>query len=251
MAICGEVLNDSRYLFKNVLPYFKKTVSFSPPIRAHFTNATPLFNAIAFDKEGQPVQVSYPKYAIPFSTWVKHGFDEIGLQEAQDFNSGSLMGHQFYTMTIYQTHGSRSSSESAFLSQNRQWTFYLYAMAKRILFDNQNRARATNSFGQQLEKSSFQRVSFTLRNLLMVSSIGPSHVPRTYGIDLITDLSGVGQNIDPLYLLSQVEAWFHGGNGDLTNPSIDYVAFEKLPLRSRSGFFEENNRIWLNSQMTG
>lgn len=273
MAIWAELVNDSSYLFENVLPYFKKTVSFTPPIGTRFANATPLFNATAFDKDGQPVQVSYPKYAMPFSTWVKQGLNEIGLQEAQDFNSGLLMGHQFCTMTIQQTDGSRSSSESAFSqdgSQNGQWTFYLYAMAKRILFDNQNRATGVVvQQGNEFILTATREVivsagAFHSPQLLMVSGIGPSHVPQTYGIDLVADLPGVGQNMwdhvffgpsyqvavstltlltsDPLYLLSQAAAWFLGGNGVLTNPSTDYVAFEKLPLASRSGLSEENKQ---------
>lgn len=261
----AELVNDSSYLFENVLPYFKKTVSFSSPIGTRFVNATPLFNDSAFDKDGQPLQVSYPKYATPFSTWAKKGMDEAGIQEAQDFNSGILMGHQYCSMTIQQADASRSSSESAFLQTGFKvgsWTVYQFAMAKKIIFDPQRRATGVIvQQGNQFVLTASREVilsagAFQSPQLLMVSGIGPAEILHTYGIDLVADLPGVGQNMwdhvffgpsyqvnvptlgmldnDLSYLLNQVGMWLVGGNGFLTNPSTDYLAFEKLPQASRS-----------------
>ena len=269
----AELVNDSSYLFENVLPYFKKTVSFSPPIGTRFVNATPLFNASAFDKDGHPLQVSYPKYATPFSTWAKRGMDEAGIQEVQDFNSGTLMGHQFCAMTIQQVDASRSSSESAFLQTGFKfgsWTVYQFAMAKKIIFDPQHRATGVIvQQGNQFVLTATREViisagAFQSPQLLMVSGLGPAQVLHTYGIELVADLPGVGQNMwdhvffgpsyqvnvptigmlgnDLLYLLNQVGMWLVGGNGFLTNPSTDYLAFEKLPQPLRSLFSESNEK---------
>ncbi|CAG8293329.1 unnamed protein product [Penicillium salamii] len=89
----AQLVNDPSYLFENVLPYFKKTVSFSTPVGTRFANATPLFNTSAFSHDGSPLQVLYLKYATAFSTWVKQGMSEAGISDVQDFNSGALLGH--------------------------------------------------------------------------------------------------------------------------------------------------------------
>lgn len=266
-------MNDSSYLFDNVLPYFKKTVSFSPPIGTRFANATPLFNATSFDHKGEPLQVSYPKYATPFSTWVKQGMSEVGIEEVEDFNSGSLMGHQYCAMTIQQADASRSSSESAFLQTGFKfgsWTVYQFAMAKKIIFDADHRATGVVvEQGNQFILSASREVilcagAFQSPQLLMVSGVGPAEIIHAHGIDLVVDLPGVGQNMwdhvffGPSYgvnvptlgmldndlslLLAQVELWLLGGNGILTNPSTDYIAFEKLPKASRSIFSPRNEQ---------
>ncbi|EAW14954.1 uncharacterized protein ACLA_003670 [Aspergillus clavatus NRRL 1] len=62
-----------------------------------------------------PVQVSYPNYAMAFSTWMKLGMNAIGIPDTKDFNSGSLMGTQYCSSTIQPINETRSSSD-AFLS---------------------------------------------------------------------------------------------------------------------------------------
>ncbi|KAJ5334398.1 Glucose-methanol-choline oxidoreductase [Penicillium brevicompactum] len=273
LEVWAELVNDSSYLFDNVLPYFKKTVSFSPPFGTRFANATPLFNATSFDHDGQPVQVSYPKYATPFSTWVKRGMSEVGIEEVEDFNSGSLMGHQYCAMTIQQADASRSSSESAFLQTGFRfgsWTVYQFAMAKKIIFDANHRATGVVvEQGNQFILSARREViicagAFQSPQLLMVSGLGPAEIIHAHGIDLVVDLPGVGQNMwdhvffgpsyevnvptlgmlnnDLISMLVQVEMWLLGGNGILTNPSTDYIAFEKLPKASRSQFSDMNEQ---------
>ncbi|KAJ5371559.1 Glucose-methanol-choline oxidoreductase [Penicillium concentricum] len=240
-------------------------------------NATPLFNTTAFDKDAQPLQVSHPKYATPFATWAKEGFDNVGIDEVQDFNSGSLIGHQFCTMTIRQADATRSSSESAFLQtgfKSDSWILYQFAMAKMIMFDDKKRATGVvMQQGNQFVPTATREVilssgAFQSPQLLMVSGIGPAQVLSTYGIKLIVDLPGVGQNMwdhvffdpsyqvnvptlgmlknDLWYLLNQLPMWLFGGNGFLTNPSTDYIAFEKLPPQSRSAFSKtnENDLAW-------
>ncbi|CAG7927784.1 unnamed protein product [Penicillium olsonii] len=204
MSRWAQLVNDSSYLFENVLPYFKKTVSFSEPTGSRFANATPLFNASAFSPGGGPVHVSYPKYATPFSTWAKRGMIELGIPEVQDFNSGSLTGHQYCTMTIRQADASRSSSESAFLEtgvQSGSRTVYQFAMAKKIVFDTNRRATGVIvQQGNQFVLHATREViitagAFQSPQLLMVSGLGPAQLLHKYDISLVADLPGVGENM--------------------------------------------------------
>ncbi|CAG8104619.1 unnamed protein product [Penicillium olsonii] len=273
MSRWAQLVNDSSYLFENVLPYFKKTVSFSEPTGSRFANATPLFNASAFSPGGGPVHVSYPKYATPFSTWAKRGMIELGIPEMQDFNSGSLIGHQYCAMTIRQGDASRSSSESAFLEtgvQSGSWTVYQFAMAKKIVFDTNRRATGVIvQQGNQFVLHSTREViitagAFQSPQLLMVSGLGPAQLLHNHDIGLVADLPGVGENMwDHVFfgtsyqvnvptlgildgnvpsILTQAELWLREGDGILANPSTDYLAFEKLPRASRSSFTQQNEQ---------
>lgn len=106
--------------------------------------------------------------------------------------------------------------------------------------------------------------AFQSPQLLIVSGIGPAETLRKHGIKLIIDLPGVGQNMwdhvffgpsypvnvdtftkmtqSPLYFAEQVASYFALRYGVLTNPSTDYIAFENLPLISRTEFSSENEQ---------
>ncbi|OQE36887.1 hypothetical protein PENCOP_c011G07204 [Penicillium coprophilum] len=182
--------------------------------------------SLPFFKDGQPLQVFCPKYATPFATWAKAAFDDVGIDATQGFNSGSLIDHQFCAMKIRPGCTSRGSSELSFLQTGFKSKIVLSAGA------------------------------FQSPQLLIVSGIGPAQVLSTYGINVIVDLPGLGQNMwdhvffgpsyqvdvptlvmlknDLRYLFSQLLMWLFGGNEFLTNPSTDYIAVEKIPPESRS-----------------
>lgn len=268
----AELVEDPSYLFENVFPFYKKTVSFTRPSGYRFGNATAAYNESAFDKTGRPLQVSYPRYATPFSTWVKKGMQAIGINETQDFNSGSLMGHQFSTMTIRPTDETRSSSESAFLKSSlppSTLRLYQATLVTKILFDSQKRAigveiqqKCGNSVLLATREVIVSAGAFQSPQLLMVSGIGAADTLQTHSIAVISDLPGVGQNMwdhvffgpsyrvsvdtftklatNPFYFAWQLGMWTLLRNGALTNPSTDYIAFEKLPQPSRSTFSRQN-----------
>ncbi|KAJ5765846.1 Dehydrogenase patE [Penicillium odoratum] len=232
----AELTDDPSFLFENTRPFYQKTTNFTPP--GFRTGVTILYNESAFSPSGSPLHVSYPQCTMPFSLWAQQAFSEVGIPEAEDFNSGSILGHQFCAMTIRDTDQSRSSSESAFIGAPylRDLTIYQKTMAKRILF---NKTRAVGS-----------------PQLLMVSGIGPADLLHQHGIKIIADRPGVGQNMwdhvffGPSYpvavntftkltqskdeLLIQIAYFFLCQKGLLTNPSTDYLAFEKLPPQYRS-----------------
>lgn len=67
----AELVGDDSYTFDNWLPYFKKSVNFTPPkasVRA--ANASTGYNSVAFTESGGPLQVSYANYAGPFSSYM-------------------------------------------------------------------------------------------------------------------------------------------------------------------------------------
>ncbi|KAJ5604826.1 hypothetical protein N7510_009980 [Penicillium lagena] len=265
----ANAANDSSYTFDNVLPFYKQSVQFTPPncdSRAY--NATAAYDKEAFDEHGGPLHVSYANYAMPFSSWMKLGMEAIGIEERQDFNSGSLMGAQYCSSTIDPLTELRSSSDASFLSNIKSSTLTIYTqtLAKKIVFNDNKKAtgvKVAGIFGNTITISASKEIiisagAFQSPQLLMVSGVGSSDVLREHGIDVVSDRPGVGQNMwdHPFFALTyrvQVDTFTKFADnflysaskiidgllervGPLTNPVSDYLAWEKIPKSLRFQF---------------
>lgn len=261
----ADAVGDETYTFDNVLPYYEKSATFTPPdYSKRYTNTTLNYDPSVFDNSLQgPLQVSYPNWASPFASWCQKGLSAIGVTPNDGFNSGSLFGSMWYTATINPAGEIRSSSQTAFLSQEIQDSklqVYTRTLAKRILFNRRKRATGvvitSNSSTYTLSARKEMILSagaFQSPQLLMVSGIGPSDTLKQYDIPLISNLPGVGQNMwdnlifGPSYRVNvvtdsqisqnpgyaaQVQAQYvNNQSGPLTYPA-GYAAYEKLPHRS-------------------
>ncbi|PLB51003.1 putative GMC oxidoreductase [Aspergillus steynii IBT 23096] len=279
MQLWADLVDDQSYTFENTLRFFKRTVKFSPPDnRNRPANASLQYNPDSFDKDGQPLHVSYPIHPGSFPSWMRLALEELGVNETRDFNSGSLLGSQYTPFTIRPSDRSRSSSESSFfefsalqLWKLRTLTIYKITMAKRILFDSQKRATGVEvkTLGLRYILKATREVivsagAFQSPQLLMVSGIGPVDTLREHGIDTIVALPGVGQEMwdhvffgptyqvalesysrittDVWYLLKQVVKYITAHQGILTNPGIEYLAFEKIPDQLRSSLSPQTQK---------
>lgn len=271
----ADSVDDNTYTFDQVFPYYKKSAAFTPPNKqTRFPNATVEYQASAFDSTGGPLQVSYSNYAMPFSTWMFVGMEAIGINQTDDFNSGSLFGTQYCTSTIRPSDESRSSSESSFLATaNSSSSLHVYSstLAKKILFNDQKQAtgvEVTSGFGTAQITANKEVIlsagAFQSPQLLMVSGIGPSDTLQKYDIDVLSDLPGVGQNMwdHPFFALTYrvgVETLTKTANdilnlgaefleyetshtGIVTSPIADLLAWEKIPSTLRANFSSETTQ---------
>ncbi|KAL4931801.1 GMC family oxidoreductase [Aspergillus undulatus] len=266
LDLWAVVVNDSSYAFHNIFPYYQRTTAFTPPNTAErFPNATAMYNASAFDPAGGPLQVSYPNYAMPFSTWVARGMEGIGMSEAPDFNSGEILGYQFCPTTISPNDQRRSSSESSFLMEPvANLTILKETLVKRILFDEQRNAIGVELRGFRRVMASNEVIlsagAFQSPQLLMVSGIGPREHLESHNIPVLSNLPGVGQGMldhpffgpsyrvgvetltrvatNPVVIAEEYTRWLTKARGILTNNVADFLAFEKIPEDLRSGFSE-------------
>lgn len=258
----ADVVGDQSYTFDNLLPFFKKSVSFTPPKSTRGANASAEYNAAAFGGSG-PLQVSYANYAGPFSSYIEPALNEIGVADTQDFNSGSLLGAQYCTSTIRPVDQSRDSSQTSFLNSAKgrsNLKVYDLTTAQKIIFDANRKAtgvQVTSDFGfTQYSINARKEVivssgAFRSPQLLMVSGVGPAAALQKLGITVVADRPGVGQGMqdhiffgptwrvkvqtltrlanDLIYTAAQFVGDYSRQLGPLTNPVCDYLGWEKLP----------------------
>jgi len=126
-------------------------------------------------------------------------------------NAGVLNGSSFSTLTIDPRNGYRSSSESSFLQAALQNgtapMIFKNSLARKILF---NGTTATGVLVTTAGAYGIPDLNYTLTarkevivsagvfqspQLLMVSGIGPRATLQQYGINVLSNLAGVGQNM--------------------------------------------------------
>ncbi|RAH49685.1 GMC family oxidoreductase [Aspergillus brunneoviolaceus CBS 621.78] len=272
----AELVQDDSYTFDRVLPFFQRTTAFTPPDNAERPlNASAGYNPAAF-AEGGPLQVSYPVDSVAFSSWMERAMHDIGFGETQDFNSGTLLGAQYCSLTIHPSERTRCSSETAFgqiddsISKTK---LYAKTMAKKVLFNSNKEAigvvvhtgNTTSTYTLRATREIIVSAgAFHSPQLLMVSGIGPTDILGDHDIQQIVDLPGVGQNMwdhvmfgptyrvamqtltsvptNPAFFAQQVLEYINERRGVLTNPGGDYLAFEKIPEHLRRGFSDETSQ---------
>ena len=255
----ADQVGDESYVWENVLPYYKKSVDFTPP-KDIPANASVGYDLSAYTPTGGPLHVSYPNYIYAFGSWARRAFLELGLAiNPLGFESGRLIGHQYAPHSIDPSQETRSSSQTSFLTlavQETDLIVYTHSFVKRILFDGNKRAT-----GVMVEASGvpfFLKATsevilsagvFQSPQLLMVSGIGPSDVLDQHNISVLVDRPGVGQNMwdniiygpsyeidletaaiiaNPASAGQVVQEYLINQTGPLTNMGGDYIAFDKV-----------------------
>jgi len=259
----ADITGDSAYQWDNMFPFMKKSFSFTPPdFEYRAANATPNYTLSTFDAPGGPVQLSYPKYAQPISSYAVPGYASAGFH-ATDFLSGNLLGYGYWTFTIRQKDSTRSSTESAFLSPTAARTslkIYQSCMARNLIFDENKRVTGVNitaggvkPFTLNARREVIVSSGFIHSpQLLMVSGVGPREILEKFNITVISDLSGVGQNLCDTPTLGSIvhntdvpdrnafqrsdaafeaatEQYLTNGSGPLSSGAGDFAGWEKYP----------------------
>lgn len=267
-------MDDQTYTFDNLLPFFKKSCNYTGPNQALYKNSSNSDNPNAFSSTGGPLHVSSGNFVVPFSTWVQRAFKAIGLKQIDGFNSGSLLGSSYGTMTVNPSNAHRSSSESSFLQssfrEGNSLKVYKNTLAQRVLFDAGNVATgvAVTTAGTYGVPS----LNYTLRarnevivsagafqspQLLMVSGVGPKDILERFYIPSIQTLEGVGQNMwdhiifgvdrrvnlptastllnSPVEAAKAAELFRNNATGPYSTFTPNYYGWEKLPEPYRSG----------------
>lgn len=204
----ASLVGDSSYTWNAFLPYLEKSIHFTPPDASkRARNATPSYDLTTLGpgNGNGPLSLTFSAYAMAMSSWVQKGLAEIGVQPRQGFTSGALFGSSYVMEAIDAKTQLRESSETAFLRPaltRSNLIIYQDSLAKKVLFDTQKRAIGivVNTAGKEYMLSVNREVvlsagAFQSPQLLMVSGIGPRATLERFGIPVVVELPGVGQNM--------------------------------------------------------
>lgn len=183
----------AQWAYKNCLPYFKKSESYSGGSDDYHGDQGPLH---ATQGEG-----SNPL----FKAWIEAG-QQAGYPYTKDLNGYQQEG--FGPMDRTTRKGRRGSTAVGYLRpamKRRNLTVIKRAHARRLLMDGKQVIGVEYSkkslFSKHIHKVYAQREVILsggpINNpqLLMLSGIGPAEHIREHGIEVIHDLPGVGQNL--------------------------------------------------------
>ncbi len=161
----ADEVGDQSYTFANLLPFFKKSVTFHPPtasaIPSNVSLPSPADNS---SSTGGPLQVSYPAYLNAISSWIGRAFEEAGFAKLPGFFDGRLFGWSYFPYTVDPASQTRSSSETSFLREALRETtnlnFYKSTLVKKVLLDNCQTAKGVlvNTAGVEYTVSAAREV---------------------------------------------------------------------------------------------
>ncbi|KAE8411406.1 hypothetical protein BDV36DRAFT_305902 [Aspergillus pseudocaelatus] len=268
----ADEVGDQSFTFANMLPFFKKSGHYTPPDRAAYTDMSNTQATDVFSPSGGPLKISFSNEVDQFGTYARKAFVGLGMDQIDGFNSGKLLGSAYATSTIDPRNAHRSSSESSFLqaalNDGADLVLYKNTLGQKILFDSNNVATGVQvstgaTFGTR-------PVNFTLTarkevilsagalqspQLLMVSGIGPCDEFAEFDIPCISNLPGVGKNMQDHMMFGSshrvnvqtasafgnktlveqfTQQYLQNASGPLSIFSSSYYGWEKLPEPYRS-----------------
>lgn len=135
----ADEVGDQSYTFGNLLPFFKRSYQYTPPDNTKRPeNASASYVAEDWDTSGGPLKVSYASWVNPVSSWLKLGFEALGIPSIPSFYGGSLIGWSWLAVTLDPDTQVRSSAQ-AMLEEafHKSPNLYIYksTLARRIIFN--------------------------------------------------------------------------------------------------------------------
>nr|POF14900.1 dehydrogenase pate [Quercus suber] len=88
----AKLVGDESYSWTDILPFFKKSIHFTPPSGFRPANATAMYSLSDYSSTGGPLQVSYPNYVTPFGEYALQALQAAGFPRLKGFSSGDLHG---------------------------------------------------------------------------------------------------------------------------------------------------------------
>jgi choline dehydrogenase len=260
----AEEVGDESYTLSSLDKYFDRSVNLTDPsTHSRIANVTIDYHVNASsmqDGYDHPLQVSWPNFIDSISTWTLQALEALGLAAIPaGFESGDLDGYFHNPSTQEPVSQHRSSSQTSFLDYSMRTTsikVYAHALARQVQFTGNKTASGVlvQSGNKNYTLSAKREVilsagAFQSPQLLMVSGVGPRETLQQYGIPVVADLPGVGQNLqdqpligvayrvnvptssklvnDPEYAAEAATSYLANGTGPLAGPP-GLLAFERI-----------------------
>ncbi len=180
--------------YQDVLPYFRKSENFEPPIQPADA---------PFHGKGGPLNVAERRDTNPLSLAFVQSGVQAGHRRNPDFNGHEQEGVGLYH--VYQKDGWRCSNAKAYLTpevrSRSNLTILTGAHATRVLLEGKRAVGVEYRRWWKLSQVRARREvilcggAFNSPQLLMLSGIGPRAELGKHGIEVKHHLEGVGENL--------------------------------------------------------
>ncbi|PWY96073.1 FAD/NAD(P)-binding domain-containing protein [Aspergillus sclerotioniger CBS 115572] len=264
----ADDVGDQSWTYPNTKKYFDQSTFYTPPnATTRFANATPEYDPSL--KGNGPLEITWPRWAHPFSTWIAKAFDALGVSHTLGYVTGELLGSSWILDTINSTDGTRATTWTAYIKDKpvqKKIDIFTSTLAGKIVFDG---TKATGvDVTRDLPNQETEQFNINAKHevvlagggilspqLLMVSGVGPADQLEALNIPVVLDHSRIGQNMHDhivfgvtykvkvptsSILLDDATRWHHEGlfkenvTGMLVNPGPDYGAIVDIPSDLRN-----------------
>ncbi|KAG9689864.1 alcohol oxidase, partial [Aureobasidium melanogenum] len=227
-----EQLGNSGWGWDGLLPYFKKSETFTPPIE----EVQEMFpGVISRDLEPHgidgPVGSSFSNYQYPVIKKFSAGWNSIGIAINPQPNEGDATGAFYSTISAYAKNQSRSHASNAYYRPiaNVRKNLHLVTghLVTKINFDQDLKAVSVDSMSRATNETSTVRAGREIimaagaarsPQILQLSGIGPEPLLSSLGIKTVANLPGVGSNFQ-----DQPTLYMQFSYGTYTFPTPDWI----------------------------
>jgi choline dehydrogenase-like flavoprotein len=217
-----ETLGNPGWGFNDLLPYFKKSVTFTPPTAEVAEKYNYTWDAeAAYGGKGE-IQVSFPPYQFPGQGPIWDAFTEMGIQKPKEAAAGHAIGSIMAPSALDPVTRTRSYARTAHWDRvaNRS-NYHLLTgyQATKILFKEGSELEASGVNIVKVGSSDAKVVVEAKREvivaagaiwtpwLLQRSGVGPKSILEKAGIEVKKNLPGVGANFQDHPLGGAIWSW--------------------------------------------
>ncbi|GAB7337029.1 hypothetical protein MBLNU457_g2441t1 [Dothideomycetes sp. NU457] len=204
-------LGNPGWGWNDLLPYFKKSETFTPPSHEIQHNFPGIISTdLSPHGIDGPVGSSFSNYQYPIIHNFFRGWNSIGVTTQPQPNAGDANGAFYGPVSLTAVNQSRSSASTAYYRPiaGKRDNFHLITghTVTKINFSKGNTATSVNFISRQANDTNATQTIRACREIILaagaprspqilqLSGIGPKKLLSSLGIRTIVDLPGVGRN---------------------------------------------------------
>ncbi|THY13257.1 glucose-methanol-choline oxidoreductase [Aureobasidium pullulans] len=227
-----EQLGNPGWGWKGLLPYFKKSETFTPPTE-ELQDMFPDVISSDLSPHGidGPVGSSFSNYQYPVIKNFFAGWNSVGVSTNPQPNNGKAIGAFYSTISAYAKNQSRSTASDAYyrpITGVRE-NFHLVTgcLVAKVNFSKGRRAVGVDFISRETNRTSTVKAAREVilaagavrsPQILQLSGIGPRKLLEGIGIECVVDLPGVGRNFQ-----DQPTIYMQFSYGNYTFPTPDWI----------------------------
>ncbi|KAJ4338987.1 hypothetical protein N0V95_007907 [Ascochyta clinopodiicola] len=205
-----ERLGNRGWNWNSLLPYFKKSTTFTPPSAANVKAWGTTYDASYYGTNG-PIQASFPNFEYPDISTIWAAYKAQGVPLPKEHASGNAVGAYWVPTALQPETQTRSDAKNGYYDPIKSRSNLILATGKtvnEVLFDNslltgykakgvQYVSRSDKSVKQVYAKVEVIMAAGSVftPQLLQLSGLGPKAVLSAAGVRVKKDMPAVGANM--------------------------------------------------------